>query len=66
MSEPTIQEVIRDNALGPAEVSTQAGRVKARSMDELAKAQELLDGSTAADRNHLGIRFRKLVRPGAS
>lgn len=66
MAEPTIQDAIEQNALGPSEVSTSAGRVKQHSLQEQIEADRYLRDQTAAGRNHRGLSFVKLIRPGAS
>jgi len=64
MAEPTIDDAIKENALGPAEASTAAGRVKSQKIDDQIRGKRFDEDGTAATRNHRGLRFTKLKHGG--
>jgi len=65
MAERTIQDAIEETAKGPARVSVDGTTVDAQKIADQILADRYTAGKTAASRNHLGLRFVKLVPPGA-
>ena len=45
--------------------SNDSGSVNRMSIDDQIKAANYLAGKTAGEKNHLGLRFTKLIPPGA-
>ena len=64
MSEETIADAIDETAQAPARVSADGTTVDAQRIDDQIKAANYLAARTAGGRNHLGIRFLKLIPPG--
>jgi hypothetical protein len=66
MSAPeNISEAILQAALGPKS-STENGRsVQEHDLDQLIRVEKHLASKTAGTRNHFGVRFGKIVPPGA-
>lgn len=60
-----LDTTIRENAAGPAEVQTDAGRVKQHSLRDQIEADRYLASKQATARKGLGVVFKKLVPPGA-
>ncbi|RMF87435.1 MAG: hypothetical protein D6741_20565 [Planctomycetota bacterium] len=63
--EPNLDDAIRDNAQGPAEVSGDAGTVKQQSLKDQIAADRYLASKEAVKSPQRGVRFNKLVPPGA-
>lgn len=64
---PELEDVIREVAAGPKSVTVDGTNVQAHSIKELIEADQHLAGkSGAASTRHRGIRFSKLVPPGAT
>ena len=61
----TIADALESTALGPKAVSTDKGRVESHSIADLLAARQHEAATTAAAKNHLGLRFIKLESPGA-
>ena len=64
----TIEDAIQTDATSPAEVRTEAGTVKQRPLKELIEADLYLEARRAlrdANRKTFGIRFGRIVPPGA-
>jgi len=61
----TIADALEQAALNPKSVSTDKGRVEARTLDELITAREHESAQVAASKNHLGLWFLRLEAPGA-
>jgi hypothetical protein len=61
---PDLEDRINTVASGPAEVSGDAGTVKQHDLEDLIKADQHLQGQTAAAKAHRGLRLTKLVPPG--
>ena len=57
---------IRDNAQGPAKVTGDAGSIEQHSPSEQIAADRYLTAKEAAKSKRRGLRFNKLVPPGAS
>jgi len=60
-----LEQTIRDNAQGPAEVSGDAGTVKQHSLKEQIEADRYLASKAAVNKTKRGLKFNKLVPPGA-
>lgn len=66
MAQPeTIQDAIEQNALGPKRVQVANQSVEQQSIDDQIKADEYLAAKQAAAKSHLGLRFTKIIPPGA-
>jgi hypothetical protein len=61
-----LDETIESVARGPKSVSVDGTKVDAQSIDDLVKADQHLAGKIAIEKPNRGIRFNKLVPPGAS
>jgi hypothetical protein len=55
---------IETNASGPKKAAGDSGSVEQHPLPEQIEADKYLSGKTAADANHRGLRFTKLVPPG--
>ena len=62
---PDLDDTIETIAEGPAEVSGDAGTVKQQPLPDVIAADEYLSGKTAAANRRRGLRFTKLIPPGA-
>ena len=60
-----ITDAIVENATGPAEVEVDGQRVKGQSLKQQIEADRYIKGQTGADKTSRGLRFSKLVPPGA-
>ncbi len=60
-----LQDTIRQNAQGPAKVTGDAGSVEQHSLAEQIDADKYLASKEAAKSKRRGLRFNKLVPPGA-
>lgn len=60
-----LQDTIRQNAQGPAKVAGDAGSVEQHSLSEQIDADKYLASKEAAKSKRRGLRFNKLVPPGA-
>ena len=58
-------ETIRQNAQGPAKVAGDAGSVEQHKPSEQVAADRYLASKEAAKSKRRGLRFNKLVPPGA-
>lgn len=66
MAQPeTIEEAIEQNAKGPASVTVAGQTVVQKDVDQQIKADEYLAAKQAASKGHFGLRFTKIVPPGA-
>ena len=67
MAAPTdIDEAIAQALLEPSEVTDDQGRkIKNRTLAELQDARDREAATTAARKNHMGLRFTQLIPPGA-
>ncbi len=61
-----LQDAIRDNATGPAKASGDAGSVEQHKLSDLIAADRHLASKEAAQSKNRGLKFNKLVPPGAS
>lgn len=60
-----LENTIRENAQGPAKVSGDAGSVEQHSVSEQIEADRYLAAKQAAKSKRRGLRFNKIVPPGA-
>jgi hypothetical protein len=60
-----LRDVIREAAAGPSSVSGDAGTVSQRSLSELIEADKYLAAKESARAPRRGLRFSKLIPPGA-
>ena len=66
MAQPeTIEEAIEQNALGPASVTVAGQTVVQKDIEQQIKADEYLAAKQAAAKPHFGLRFTKIIPPGA-
>ena len=67
MAAPTdIDEAIAQALLEPAEITDENGRkIRNRTLKELQDARDRETSTAAARQNHMGLRFVKLIPPGA-
>ena len=66
MAQPeTIQDAIEQNAKGPKRVQVANQSVEQQSVDDQIKADEYLAAKQAAAKPHFGLRFTKIIPPGA-
>ena len=66
MSEQPLDDVIRENAQGPAEARGDSSSVKQHSLKDQIEADRFLASKQAVKSKQRGIRFTKLSPPGAS
>jgi hypothetical protein len=64
MSEP-LDDTIEQNAKGPAKASGDAGSVEQHPLPDQIEAAKFLAAKEAAKKPNRGLRFNKLVPPGA-
>ena len=60
-----LDDTIEENAKGPAKVSGDAGSVEQHPLTEQIEADRYLASKEAAKKPQRGLRFNKLVPPGA-
>lgn len=60
-----LDQTIRQNADGPAKASGDSGSMEHHKLSEQIAADRYLTSKQAAKSKHLGLRFTKLVPPGA-
>lgn len=60
-----ISDAIETNATGPRRVRVGNQEVEQHPLKDQIEADNHVAAKTAATRNHLGIRFRKIIPPGA-
>lgn len=66
MAQPeTIEDAIEQNALGPASVTVGGQTVVQKDIDQQIKADEYLAAKRAAAKPQFGLRFSKIIPPGA-
>lgn len=59
------ESAVEQAALGPKRVTIDGETVEQYTIDELIKAANFADGQTAKTKPAFGLRFTKLVPPGA-
>ena len=60
-----LDDTIRENAQGPAKVAGDAGSVEQHKPSEQIEADRYLASKQAAKTKRRGLRFNKIVPPGA-
>ena len=60
-----LKDKIRENAQGPAKVASDAGSVEQHNLADQIEADKYLASKEAAKTKSRGLRFNKLVPPGA-
>ena len=60
-----LEDNIRENAQGPAKVTGDAGSVEQHKLSEQIAADKHLASKDAVTKTKRGLRFNKLVPPGA-
>ncbi len=65
MSDETIADAIRENAAGPAKASGDSISVEQHSIQDQIAADRYLASKAAAKQPHRGLRFSRIVPPGA-
>lgn len=66
MPEQPLDEIIRENAQGPAEAHGDSGGVKQHSLKDQIEADRYLASKQAAKMKSRGLRFSKLSPPGSA
>ena len=67
MTEPEeITQTLKDNALGPKRAKGDSGEVEQHSLKEQIEVDRYLNSKLATKTKRQGLRFSKLVPPGAS
>ena len=61
-----LDQTIRDNAQGPAKASGDSGSMEQHKLADQIEADRYLNSKDAAKSKTRGLRFTKLVPPGAS
>ena len=60
-----LNDTIRENAQGPAKAAGDAGSIEQHKLSDQIKADRYLCSKDAAGSKSRGLRFNKLVPPGA-
>jgi hypothetical protein len=60
-----LQDTIRENAKSPARASGDAGSVEQHNLKDQIEADKYLASKSATKAKHRGLRFNKIVPPGA-
>jgi hypothetical protein len=60
-----LEETIRENAQGPAKASGDSGSVEQHKLTDQIEAAKFLASKDAASSKTRGLKFNKLVPPGA-
>lgn len=61
---PEIDDAIRENAEGPAQVQGDEAMVRQHSLRDQIEADKYLSAKAARRKRGLGIQFRQIVPPG--
>jgi len=65
MTEP-LDDAIRQNAQGPAKVTSDAGSVEQHKLTDQIAADRYIESKKAARVKKRGLRFNKLIPPGTA
>jgi hypothetical protein len=65
VSDETIADAIRENAAGPVKASGDSISVEQHSLQDQIAADSYLASKAAAKQPHRGLRFSRIVPPGA-
>jgi len=60
-----LDQNIRDNATGPAKATGDSGSVEQHKLRDQVEADRYLESKKATRRKGVGVKFAKLVPPGA-
>ena len=60
-----ISDAISDNAQQPKKIRDGSQEVEQHSIPDQIKADDHVNSATAAGRNHMGLRFTRLIPPAA-
>ena len=60
-----LSDRIEQLALRPKRMTVDGVSIEQPSIQEVVEAQKALDAQTASSRNHQGLRFQKIIPPGA-
>ncbi len=60
-----LDQNIRDNAAGPAKATGDSGSVEQHKLRDQVEADRYLESKKATRRKGVGVKFAKLVPPGA-
>lgn len=66
MPDETLTDAIRENAAGPAKASGDSMTVEQHSIQDQIAADRYLASKAAASKPHRGMRFTRIVPPGAA
>lgn len=66
MPEQPLDDIIHENARGPAEAHGDSGGVKQHSLKDQIQADRYLASKQAAKKKSRGLRFSKLSPPGSA
>lgn len=66
MAEKTISDAIQENATGPAKATGDQGSFEQHSLQDQIAADRYLAAKAAASKAHRGLRFTRIVPPGAA
>jgi hypothetical protein len=64
LSQPPLEDAIRENATGPAKAAGDAGSVEQHKLTEQIEADRYLASKEATRQKSRGLKFNKLVPPG--
>lgn len=62
----SLEDTIRENATKPKQVSSDAGSVQQHPLSEQIEADKYLASKEEVTKKYRGIRFNKLIPPGAT
>ena len=65
MSDETIADAIKENAAGPAKASGDSVSIEQHSIQDQIAADRYLASKRAAAKPHRGMRFSRIIPPGA-
>lgn len=64
MPEPDLEDVIRENAAGPASASGDSGSMQQHNLKDQIEADKYLAAKAAVQTPSRGIRFSRVIPPG--
>lgn len=65
MADETIADAIRQNATGPAKATGDQGSFEQHSIEDQIAADRYLASKRASAKPHRGMRFTRIIPPGA-
>jgi hypothetical protein len=63
-NENDLSDAIRESATAPRRTKVKSTEVEERDLGDLIKADQHLANKAASNRNHMGLRFTKIIPPG--